>query len=88
MAAGAPWPIAMNGRDAPPLTGVRAILEDLDRIARLPLARSVTAPGAAYTSPEFFAWEGTHVFGAEWMCVAHVSQIPEPGDFLNLDLAG
>jgi phenylpropionate dioxygenase-like ring-hydroxylating dioxygenase large terminal subunit len=67
---------------------VREILADLDRIGRLPLARSETAPAAAYTSPEFFAWETTNVFGADWMCLAHASQVPGPGDFINLDLLG
>jgi phenylpropionate dioxygenase-like ring-hydroxylating dioxygenase large terminal subunit len=70
------------------LDQVEQILADLDRIARLPLARSETAPAAAYTSPEFFAWETTHVFAADWMCVAHASQLPGPGDFVNVDLLG
>jgi phenylpropionate dioxygenase-like ring-hydroxylating dioxygenase large terminal subunit len=70
------------------LASTAGILAELDRIARLPLARSMTAPAAAYTSSAFFAWEVEHVFGADWMCVAHASQIPEPGDFVNLDLLG
>src|SRR5215831_3103964 len=77
-----------GAQSSEPPEGVRGILAELDRIARLPLARSVTGPAAAYTSPAFFAWEAEHVFGAEWMCLAHASQIPEPGDFLNLDLLG
>ena len=56
--------------------------------ADLPLNRAVTLPAQAYTSEEFFAWELDHVLRAGWQCVAHVSQIPSPGDFLNLDLLG
>lgn len=53
-----------------------------------PLHRAVTLPAQAYTSEEQFEWELTHVLRAEWQCVAHVSQLPRAGDFLNLDLLG
>lgn len=62
----------------------RGVLETAGR----PLSRATTLPAQAYTSEEFFAWEVGHVLRKEWQCVAHVSQIPEPGDFLNLDLLG
>jgi phenylpropionate dioxygenase-like ring-hydroxylating dioxygenase large terminal subunit len=58
-----------------------------DAAAR-PLSRATTLPAQAYTSEEFFEWEMKHVLRAGWQCLAHVSQIPEPGDFLNLDLLG
>jgi phenylpropionate dioxygenase-like ring-hydroxylating dioxygenase large terminal subunit len=53
-----------------------------------PLRRAVTLPAQAYTSEEFFGWEMDHLLRGGWQCVAHVSQIPQPGDFLNLDLLG
>ena len=56
--------------------------------AARPLNRATTLPAQAYTSEEFFTWELDHVLRAGWQCVAHVSQIPAPGDFLNLDLLG
>ncbi|HTR41848.1 MAG TPA: aromatic ring-hydroxylating dioxygenase subunit alpha [Pseudomonadales bacterium] len=62
----------------------RAICE----VAARPLSRATTLPAQAYTSEEFFEWEMKHVLRAGWQCLAHVSQIPEPGDFLNLDLLG
>ena len=58
-----------------------------DATAR-PLSRATTLPAQAYTSEEFFEWEMKHVLRAGWQGLAHVSQIPEPGDFLNLDLLG
>jgi phenylpropionate dioxygenase-like ring-hydroxylating dioxygenase large terminal subunit len=64
------------------------IIAEVDSAARRPLEESVTLPAAAYTNPEFFDWEMENVFRAEWLCVAHVSQIPSPGDFLNIDLLG
>jgi phenylpropionate dioxygenase-like ring-hydroxylating dioxygenase large terminal subunit len=62
----------------------RGICEAADR----PLARATTLPAQAYTSEEVFAWELNHLLRPGWQCVAHVSQIPGPGDFLNLDLLG
>jgi phenylpropionate dioxygenase-like ring-hydroxylating dioxygenase large terminal subunit len=55
---------------------------------KLPLNRATTLPAQAYTNEEFLAWELDHVLRAGWQCVAHVSQIPSLGDFLNLDLLG
>jgi phenylpropionate dioxygenase-like ring-hydroxylating dioxygenase large terminal subunit len=62
----------------------RGILE----AAELPLARARTLPADAYTSEDFFDWEVTHLLRAGWQCLAHASQIPKPGDFVNLDLLG
>ena len=56
--------------------------------AARPLSRATTLPAQAYTSEEFFEWEMKHVLRTGWQCLAHVSQIPKPGDFLNLDLLG
>src|SRR5690348_6601059 len=53
-----------------------------------PLNRATTIPAQAYTSEEMFAWEVEYLLRAGWQCVAHVSQIPRSGDFLNLDLLG
>jgi len=67
-------------------------LEEIQRgisaAAELPLARARTLPAQAYTSEEFFEWENARLLRGGWQCVAHVSQLPQPGDFLNLDLLG
>jgi phenylpropionate dioxygenase-like ring-hydroxylating dioxygenase large terminal subunit len=56
--------------------------------ATLPLNRATTLPAQAYTSEDFFEWETQHLLRSGWQCVAHLSQIPKPGSFLNLDLLG
>jgi phenylpropionate dioxygenase-like ring-hydroxylating dioxygenase large terminal subunit len=76
-----------SGRTAQPAS-VGEIQRGIAEAAELPLARARTLPAAAYTSEEFFDWEVAHLLRGGWQCVAHVSQIPEPGDFLNLDLLG
>jgi phenylpropionate dioxygenase-like ring-hydroxylating dioxygenase large terminal subunit len=62
----------------------RGIVDAADR----PLCRATTLPAQAYTSEEFFEWEVNHLLRGGWQCVAHVSQLPNAGDFLNLDLLG
>ncbi len=52
------------------------------------LEYAATLPAAAYTSEEYFAYEKQTIFKKEWICVAHVSQIPKPGDYLSLDVVG
>jgi len=71
--------------DAAALPG---LLAEIQASADLPLAASRTLPAGAYTSEAFYRWEETHLFRAEWLCIAHVSQVPAAGDFLTLDLLG
>lgn len=74
----------------PPGSGMslEEILEEVRRTADLPLEQGRTFPAEAYTSPEFLDWEVEHVLGAGWICLAHMSQIPKPGDFVNVDALG
>ncbi len=73
---------------AQPELSVEEILAEITRCADLPLEEAESLLPQAYTSQAFFDWEVKHVFQAEWYCLAHVSQIPAIGDFLNLDLFG
>jgi len=77
-----------SSRTAQDPASVGAIQRGILETAELPLAQARTLPAAAYTSEDFFDWEVAHLLRAGWQCVAHVSQIPSPGDFLNLDLLG
>jgi phenylpropionate dioxygenase-like ring-hydroxylating dioxygenase large terminal subunit len=69
-------------------TTLDQLLSELLTSADLPLSASRTLPAAVYTSTAFYRWEEKFVFRAEWQCIAHISQIPEIGDFLTLDLLG
>jgi phenylpropionate dioxygenase-like ring-hydroxylating dioxygenase large terminal subunit len=46
----------------------------------------VTLPPACYASPEFFAFELEAVFGRSWFAVTHVDQIPNEGDYIQVDI--
>ncbi|MDB6015934.1 MAG: Rieske (2Fe-2S) domain protein [Pedosphaera sp.] len=78
----------LSTRTAQPPLPLADIQRGICEAATRPLNRATTLPAQAYTSEEFFAWEVTHVLRAGWQCVAHISQVPSPGDFLNLDLLG
>jgi Rieske 2Fe-2S family protein len=45
-------------------------------------------PAAAYLDAAEFARERDAIFWREWMCVGRADQVPEPGDFLHVDVAG
>lgn len=84
-ATGEEFPLFRRARKPRPLD---AILEDLQATAELPLSRATTLPAEVYTDESYFDWELDHVLRPAWLCLAHVSQIPQPGDFLNLDVLG
>lgn len=41
-----------------------------------------------YLSPDRYAREVEQLFAREWMCVGREEEVPEPGDYLLLELAG
>jgi phenylpropionate dioxygenase-like ring-hydroxylating dioxygenase large terminal subunit len=64
------------------------ILRQVREVAALPLERSTTMPPEIYTNDAFFQWETQHLLRDDWLCVAHISQLPKAGDFITLDLLG
>jgi phenylpropionate dioxygenase-like ring-hydroxylating dioxygenase large terminal subunit len=77
-----------SDRSARPAASLAEIQQGICAAADLPLAQARTLPAAAYTSEAFFDWETAQLLRADWQCVAHVSQLAQAGDFLNLDLLG
>ncbi len=78
--------VSFRGRQ--PAMPLEELLEEIQRVADLPLERGRTFPAEAYTSPDFLQWEVENVLGVGWICLAHASQIPTPGDFINVDVLG
>ncbi len=62
--------------ESPTGTRIRALVE-ADRVHR-----------SLYISPELFALEQKHFFANTWNYVGHASQIPAPGDFVTVSIAG
>ena len=72
-------PVAAKSLDPKP-----GILE----AAAKPRELATTLPATAYTDPAFAKFEENEIFKKEWISLAHVSQIPNPGDFVRVDLCG
>lgn len=47
-----------------------------------------TLPRAAYVDPAFFAREKEQIFCREWFCVGRTESLPNPGDYLLVEVAG
>lgn len=61
---------------------------DLIAKAGLPLDQAYTLPSSAYTSESIYEHEVEHIMRKSWLPLARLEQVPEPGDYLTLDLVG
>ncbi|GAB1364697.1 hypothetical protein MASR1M32_39330 [Rhodobacter sp.] len=53
-----------------------------------PFARAQAMPKADYTSESFAALEQRHIFGREWLCTGRAGGLPDPGDYLTMEISG
>jgi len=74
----------VKGIDRPEVDGVvRALDRSTDEVA---VARGL--PMECYTSESFHRFELDAVFGRSWLGLGRVEQVPEPGDWFTVDVAG
>jgi phenylpropionate dioxygenase-like ring-hydroxylating dioxygenase large terminal subunit len=52
------------------------------------VTESRTAPPECYTSEEYYQFEKDTLFFKEWLFVGHQNQIPNPGDYFTVRIAG
>ncbi|MEL7505115.1 MAG: aromatic ring-hydroxylating dioxygenase subunit alpha [Cyanobacteria bacterium J06554_6] len=78
----------MNSRIKPKPSSIEAINAAILESAAAGLENASTLPAAAYTSEDYFKYEVETIFKQEWLCLAHVSQVPKPGSYLNIDVLG
>jgi phenylpropionate dioxygenase-like ring-hydroxylating dioxygenase large terminal subunit len=64
-----------------------AIAEAFDAATR-DVNEAAILPPVLYTSEEFFAFEREAIFGREWLCVGRLDQVPGPGDWFAIEIAG
>jgi len=55
---------------------------------REPLEHASALPGWCYVSPEWHEREMETLFRRDWLCAGRVEQIPKPGDYFCIELAG
>jgi len=48
----------------------------------------LTLPPWVYRDPEFYELETEQIFRQHWLLVGHISQAPNTGDYMTLDVAG
>ena len=64
---------------------VRGILDQIAPSAQN-VESAVTMPPEVYNSEEWFDFEKRAVFDAEWVCLAHTSHLPKPGDYVSIKI--
>ncbi|MFC2970346.1 aromatic ring-hydroxylating oxygenase subunit alpha [Acidimangrovimonas pyrenivorans] len=70
-----------------PEPGLRPI-DELRANVAAPFERARAMPKSVYTSPEFLAQEQEHIFAREWLCAGRADTLPDPGDYLTMEIAG
>lgn len=66
--------------------GIAPLREALARTLTLPPEAAHAMPARYYTSTELLEREIDEVLRREWMCVGHVGEVRNPGDFFATDL--
>ena len=61
---------------------------ELYRDVRRPFEQAMSMPSWCYTSEAFFAREVERIFRRVWNFVGRADEVPEPGDYLTLDMFG
>lgn len=67
---------------------LQSILDGIDKAVPDDFAQSKQLPHEVYTDQDFFDWEREALWFRSWVCVGRAEQVPEPGDFVSLDLMG
>lgn len=68
--------------------GDRALLDRLSTLSCSPDRATHGMPGAFYTSAHFAELERQRVFRQTWVCVGHVGEIPDAGDYYTTEIVG
>jgi phenylpropionate dioxygenase-like ring-hydroxylating dioxygenase large terminal subunit len=65
------------------LAFVRDIVDRAQSCLR-PIRDAEILPAEAYVSEHFWEFEKQAIFSREWLCIGHVNEVPNPGDYLPL----
>lgn len=56
--------------------------------AELPLEQARATPPEAYSNQDYYQWEKDNILKKQWLSLAHISQLTEVGDYINVDMLG
>ena len=60
----------------------------LAAIRRMAADQAQAMPASYYTSPEFQELEKEQIFRREWVCLGHLGEVANPGNFFTTELVG
>jgi phenylpropionate dioxygenase-like ring-hydroxylating dioxygenase large terminal subunit len=63
-------------------------LAELRANVSVPFAQAKAMPKSVYTSADFAKLEQDHIFAREWLCAGRADALPNPGDYLTMDISG
>ena len=63
-------------------------LEELRRNVGVPFEQALAMPKSVYTSEAFAAQEREHIFAREWLCAGRADALPNPGDYMTMQISG
>ncbi|MBP6738035.1 MAG: Rieske 2Fe-2S domain-containing protein [Rhodobacteraceae bacterium] len=63
-------------------------LEELRRNLGVPFEQALAMPKSVYTSEAFAAQEREHIFAREWLCAGRADALPNPGDYMTMQISG
>ena len=61
---------------------------ELQASVSVPFAQARAMPKSVYTSAEFLDREQDHIFRKDWLCAGRAEALPDPGDYLTMQIAG
>ncbi|MGH8251249.1 MAG: aromatic ring-hydroxylating oxygenase subunit alpha [Steroidobacteraceae bacterium] len=64
------------------------LVAEIGNMARRPWPDAVSLPPRAYFSEDLHALEIDRIFRREWLCVGHISQVPQAGSYLTAEIIG
>ena len=62
-------------------------IEELARNVAVPFEQARAMPPSVYTSEDFLKAEIENIFARDWFCVGRASALPDPGDYVTVELA-
>jgi phenylpropionate dioxygenase-like ring-hydroxylating dioxygenase large terminal subunit len=65
---------------------IASVIESVARAVRQPLAEASHVPYRLYSDPEILELEKERLFMKDWLVAGRVEQVPNPGDYMTLDI--
>ncbi|QHE83520.1 aromatic ring-hydroxylating oxygenase subunit alpha [Hydrogenophaga sp. BPS33] len=69
------------------LAHIRKVVKEAEE-ALGPVEHAGILPADTYTDANFWEFERQSIFAKEWLCVAHVNEVPRSGDYLPITVQG